>query len=262
MVRRCILISGASRGLGAALAQVYASPDTELILTARSMSSLDEIKRSCERAGSLVHCLVLDLQSRESIDLALSAICTIGLPDLIISNAGVYSGRKADGNLESWVEQQQQLTINLTQTIYFIGYLANLMKRRQSGHLVLISSLAAIQPQPDSPAYSASKAGLAAWGRALGEDLADFGVKMSVVYPGHIMSQQTAIHKGALPGIMTPQRAAQIISRRIGKRERVIFPRYLYWLICLSNSLPSWLRRRVNKPFRYHIDNSSEGDKE
>ena len=128
------------------------------------------------------------------------------------------------------------------------------MKDRGSGHLVLISSLAAIQPQPDSPAYSASKAGLAFWGRAMAEDLADHGVQISIVYPGHIESQQTAIQVGALPGLMSAPRAAEIIRKGIGKkRTQIFFPQHLYWLIRISNLLPGWLRRRLNRPFRYHV---------
>nr|WP_319514324.1 SDR family NAD(P)-dependent oxidoreductase [uncultured Cohaesibacter sp.] len=251
---RSILITGASRGLGAALARAYAAAGVDLILTARSLEALASICAECQASGAKVHCLPLDLTSEASIDDALAEIDLIGLPDLLIANAGVYSGRQENGLLESRDTQNQQLSVNLTGTIQFLDQCAQGMKDRGSGHLALISSLAAIQPQPDSPVYSASKAGLAFWGRSMAEDLADYGVQISIVYPGHIESQQTEMQVGALPGLMPAPRAAEIIRKGIDKkRARIIFPRHLYWLILVSNLLPGWLRRRVNRPFRYHV---------
>ncbi|WP_394704337.1 SDR family NAD(P)-dependent oxidoreductase [uncultured Cohaesibacter sp.] len=251
---RSILITGASRGLGAALAHAYADAGVDLILTARSVRTLEKICAECQASGAKVHCLPLDLTSEASIDDALAEVDLIGLPDLLIANAGVYSGRQENGLLESRDTQNQQLSVNLTGTIQFLDQCAQGMKDRGSGHLALISSLAAIQPQPDSPVYSASKAGLAFWGRSMAEDLADHGVQISIVYPGHIESQQTEMQVGALPGLMPAPRAAEIIRKSIDKkRARIIFPRHLYWLILVSNLLPGWLRRRVNRPFRYHV---------
>ncbi|WP_321336113.1 SDR family NAD(P)-dependent oxidoreductase [uncultured Cohaesibacter sp.] len=251
---RSILITGASRGLGASLAHAYAAAGVDLILTARSVQALKRVCADCQKAGAKVQCLPLDLAEEASIDDILEQLEAIGLPDLLIANAGVYSGRQANGLLEPRAEQDQQLRVNLTGTIQFLDRCAQRMKDRGSGHLVLISSLAAIQPQPDSPAYSASKAGLAFWGRAMAEDLADHGVQISIVYPGHIESQQTAIQVGALPGLMSAPRAAEIIRKGIGKkRTQIFFPQHLYWLIRISNLLPGWLRRRLNRPFRYHV---------
>nr|WP_321980757.1 SDR family NAD(P)-dependent oxidoreductase [uncultured Cohaesibacter sp.] len=251
---RSILITGASRGLGAALARAYAAAGVDLILTARSLEALASICAECQASGAKVRCLPLDLTSEASIDDALAEIDLIGLPDLLIANAGVYSGRQENGLLEPRDTQNQQLSVNLTGTIQFLDQCAQGMKDRGSGHLALISSLAAIQPQPDSPVYSASKAGLAFWGRSMAEDLADHGVQISIVYPGHIESQQTEMQVGALPGLMPAPRAAEIIRKGIDKkRARIIFPRHLYWLILVSNLLPGWLRRRFNRPFRYHV---------
>nr|WP_321524331.1 SDR family NAD(P)-dependent oxidoreductase [uncultured Cohaesibacter sp.] len=253
-VPRSILITGASKGLGAALAMACAAEDIRLILTARSTVALEAVKRHCELAGAQVSCLPLDLADEDSVEQALAFVEADGLPDLVICNAGVFSGRRSNGLLESRKEQREQLAVNLTGTIHFTDCLAQAMKERRRGHLVLVSSLAAIQPQPDSPVYSASKAGLAAWGRALGEDLAAHGVKVSVVYPGHIESQQTAAQMGALPGIIPASKAASLILRGVARgRERIIFPRHLFWLILVSNALPGWFRRWVNRPFRYHV---------
>ena len=255
------MITGASRGLGASLARAYAGKGVSLLLTARHVESLRDICATCEAAGAEVICLPLDLSHESSIQSAQDAIAEIGLPDLLIANAGIFSGRQENGLLEPSDEQARQLQVNLMGTIRFLDELAQQMKERNSGHLVLISSLAAIQPQPDSPAYSASKAGLAFWGRSMAEDLADHGVRLSVVYPGHIESQQTELQVGATPGILPADRAAQIIHAGIRKkRSRIVFPQHLYWLILISNLLPGWLRRRVNRPFRYHVARDRKAD--
>nr|WP_321461237.1 SDR family NAD(P)-dependent oxidoreductase [uncultured Cohaesibacter sp.] len=254
MMPRSIMITGASRGLGASLARAYAGEGVRLILTARRIEALTETCRQCEAAGAQVLPLALDLGMDESIDDILAHLVGSDLPDLLIANAGVFSGRRANGQLEASSEQARQLRINLTGTIGLLDTIAQRMKERRSGHLALISSLAAIQPQPDSPAYAASKAGLALWGRSIGEDLSLHGVAVSIIYPGHIESDQTAIHVGQLPGLLPADKAAAIIHKGIGKRrERIIFPRHLYWLILVSNLLPGRLRRWVNRPFRYHV---------
>ncbi|WP_319532437.1 SDR family NAD(P)-dependent oxidoreductase [uncultured Cohaesibacter sp.] len=254
MSARTILITGASRGLGAALARAYAQPDVHLILTARTLTALEGVSGDCGAKGAVVSPLVLDLVRPESIEQMLEALASLDLPDLVISNAGVFSGRHETGELEDVAEQAFQLDVNLGGTIRLVDPLIRRMQARRSGHVVLISSLAALQPQPDSPAYSASKAGIATWGLAIRDDLADHNVRISVVYPGHVESDQTAVHVGALPGIISADKAAAIICKGIARnRDRIIFPQHLRFLIGISNLLPGWLRRWSNRPFRYRV---------
>ena len=254
MSARTILITGASRGLGAALARAYAAPDVHLILTARTLKALDIVCADCVAKGATVTPLILDLVRLESLKQMLEALALLDLPDLVIANAGVFSGRHETGELEDVSEQTFQLEVNLSGTIRLVDPLIRRMQQRRSGHVVLISSLAALQPQPDSPAYSASKAGIATWGLAIRDDLADHNVRISVVYPGHVVSDQTAVHVGALPGIISADKAAAIICKGIARnRERIIFPQHLRVLIALSNLLPGWLRRWSNRPFRYRV---------
>ena len=83
------------------------------------------------------------------------------------------------------------------------------MRGRQQGHIALIASLAALHPLADAPAYSASKAGLAAYGAALREMLAAEGITLSIVYPGHIDTDQAAVQHGPLPLLLMPEEAAE-----------------------------------------------------
>ncbi len=252
---KVILITGASRGLGQALAIAYAGPSTHLILTARTLDALIPTQSKCEDLGAQITRLELDQNQPNKCDQFLHALQSLPQIDLFIANAGLFSGTSSNGQLEAISEQRKVLATNLTGTIHLTDGIAKRMKAAGRGQIALISSLAALQPQADSAAYSASKAGLAAYGLALGDFLAADNIPVSVIYPGHVETDQTAIHQGALPGLISADKAATIIQSGLAsKKPRILFPRHIYWLICLSNLLPRWLQRRVNAPFRYSVE--------
>lgn len=252
---KVILITGASRGLGRALALAYAGPDCHLILTARSVEALISTETLCAQKGARITPMMLDLASPGSIEEFLTHLTRLDLPDLFLANAGLYSGTGPDGQLEPVEQQRSVLEANLVGTIQLTDAIARQMVEIRRGQIGLVSSLAALQPQTDSPTYSASKAGLSAYGMALGDFLAAREVDLSVIYPGHIETDQTAVHQGALPGLISADKAAQIIRTGLDRRRsRIIFPRSIHWLILASNLLPRWLQRRINAPFRYHVE--------
>lgn len=251
-----ILITGASRGLGRALAEHYAEPDRLLLLTATSKENLDPVAQTCRKAGADVICFDLDLsdsQSTETFAASLKESPNL-YPDLYIANAGLFSGRQMDGSEECWASQQKQLSVNLTGTIQLTEAVAEVMSKTGRGHIALVSSLAAIQPQADSTVYCASKAGLAAYGKSRRIALEEDGIKLSILYPGHIQTDQTIRHKGSLPGLISAQEAAARIAHALTKEKRdFAFPRHIHWLVLLSNLLPWALQKRVNAPFRFRV---------
>ena len=258
MANRAILITGASRGLGAELARLYADPKTHLILTAREVASLSEVEQICRKQGAQVTSLAVDLEDPDSVGtfhagLADLELSTEGL-SLVIANAGIFSGRAANDDFESVDAQILQINVNLTANIALLMPIVEQMKARRKGQIAVVSSLAADQPQPDSPAYSASKAGLSAWARAMADDLVDYGVIVSEIVPGHIQTAQTEIHQGALPGLVSAKIAASLIKAGLTrKKRRIVFPKHILWLIWLSNLLPDPLRRLALKPYRYTV---------
>lgn len=256
---RTILITGASRGLGAALADLYARRGNTLHLTARSLEALASIKRQLESQGVKAHCHVLELADESAIRSLINQIEQSQSLDLVIANAGIFSGHASDGQMETAEQQDRQIQVNLMGAMSIATHAARYMQKRGSGHIALISSLAALQPQPDSPAYTASKAGLSAYGDALRDYLAEDGVKITTILPGHIESDQTAIHQGALPGLLSAEKAATIIAKGLDRgKARIMFPRHLYWLILLNRLLPAPIRRWANKPFRYSVKRPEE----
>nr|WP_321442485.1 SDR family NAD(P)-dependent oxidoreductase [uncultured Cohaesibacter sp.] len=264
MKQGAILITGASRGLGVALAKRYAAPGMHLILTARTINALSDVAAICHQMGAQVTPMALDLADPENVEAFHTARAALDLDpeglSLVIANAGIFSGRSQAGILEPVDSQIDQININLTANIALLTPIAEEMKRTGRGHIAVVSSLAAQQPQPDSPAYSASKAGLSAWAKAIADDLIEEGVLVTNIMPGHIRTDQTDGHQGQLPGLLTPEQAADIIYRGLERRKRqIVFPRSIDWLIWLSDLLPDPLRRLALKPYRYTVRPTPSG---
>jgi NAD(P)-dependent dehydrogenase (short-subunit alcohol dehydrogenase family) len=175
--------------------------------------------------------------------------------DLLFVNAGVYSGHGPGGQMETIEEVLGLIRTNLEGAAITIGAVLPAMRRRRHGRIVLIGSLAALQCLADAPGYSASKAGLVAYGEALREYLAPEGISVSIVCPGYIETAQTAHHVGALPLQMSPQRAAAIIRRRVDRgRSFIAFPLRLHMLIRLGRLVDWRTRAFFGRGFRFHTE--------
>lgn len=253
---RTIAITGASSGLGAALAVEYARPGVTLAFAARRTELLRQVEVACVERGAKVTWAHVDVRDIEQVEAWVAGIDPI---DLLIANAGVFSGNGPGDILESSTDAASQIATNLVGTIATANAAARQMKRRRQGHIALVSSLAAIMPLADAPAYSASKAGILAYGEALREYLAASSVTVSVILPGHIATAQTSVHAGPLPGIIPAEQAARIIHRRLERRETFIaFPRHMHWMIRLGRFLPWRARARANRPFRFHVTTAGD----
>jgi NAD(P)-dependent dehydrogenase (short-subunit alcohol dehydrogenase family) len=180
-----------------------------------------------------------------------------GAIDLVIANAGDFWGNGPNGALEPLERALSQVKVNLEGAILTVNAVLGRMRERKQGHIAFIASLAALHPLADAPAYSGSKAGVAAYGVALREMLAPEGITVSVVYPGHIDTDQTEAHVGALPLLMLPDEAAQTIAAGLARRRSFIaFPRGLVWFIRLGSLIPWQLRARLERPLRFHVSRS------
>ena len=253
---RTVLITGASRGLGAALARLYASDGLLLGLTARSDTDrLAAVARDCESKGAEVVTACFDVTDAAATRAWVGSVEERRAVDLVIANAGRFSGNGPVGRFEPLGSALDQISVNLTGAITTIDAVLPGMRTRKSGQIALISSLAALQPLADAPAYSATKAGLGAYGEALRELLAPEGISVSLVYPGNIATAQTAHHVGELPLMMSTDRAARIIKSGLDRRRtEIAFPRRLLWLIRAGKLLPWRLRALAGRSLRFHVD--------
>ena len=249
-----IVITGASSGIGAALARFYARPGVTLGLMGRDQVRLRAVASKARETGAIVQEGVLDLRDRDALTSFLTEFDAQHPVDLVIANAGVLDGRRADRTIEGADAARRVIEINLLGAIDTLHAVLPGMRRRRRGHVVLVSSLAALSPVTDAPAYSASKAGLLAYGRALRAAVAEEQVRVSVVCPGYVASAMTDSHIGEQPGKISADAAARLIGAGIRRNTAVIgFPRSLFMLSMITPFVPEAINRIATKGIRFHV---------
>jgi len=254
MNARRILITGASAGLGAALARRFAASGTTLLLCARRAERFKPLAEELRAKGAEVQFAQIDTADSAALRDWIAQIWRDGPVDVAILNAGVFSGRTPDGRAEQSAAASSLIATNLTGSIVAGLELAEKMRARRAGHLVFISSLAAFSPSADAPSYSASKAGLTSFARGLREDLAPANVQVSLVHPGHVATRQTAQHIGPLPGLVQVDDAAALIMRGLTRgRAEIAFPIHLRWALAVVALLPWRVQMRINRSLRFRV---------
>jgi len=248
---KTILITGASGGLGAALALRYASTQTMLILIARNKAKLTEIKDKCQAKGAQVINHIIDIQESEKVQTTIQQIDQQYPLDLVICNAGVSSNIGKNGEAESWDAICNVIDTNLYGVLATLNPLLTRMQQRKHGQIAIISSLAAYRGMPITPAYCASKAAVKSYGEALRGWLADDGIQVSVVSPGFVESEMSTQFPGDKPMMISAQKAADIIYRGLQKNKANIsfpFPLNLgmWFLAILPGGISDWFMRQFS----------------
>lgn len=237
MATKTILITGASSGIGAALAEAYASQGVTLILVARNEGRLAEVTARCEAKGAQVHSATIDVREREKLAQFINEIDAQHPIDLMIANAGISTGSMSGG--ETLEAAEQVFAINVDGLINSIHPLIPNMVARGRGHIAIMSSLAGICALPSAPAYSASKAAVRYYGDALRGALKKKGVQVSVICPGWISTPLTDKNNFPMPFLMPVERAAILIMHRLNqKKARIAFPLPLYLVLRFLSMLP------------------------
>jgi short-subunit dehydrogenase len=194
-------------------------------LQGRNSLRLAEVAAVCERKGARVLTQVLDLRNRESLITWLRDLGEQQRVDLLIVNAGVNTNIGPDGAGERWEDVQALVEINVLAAMATVDAVLPFMRRRGSGQIALISSLAAYFGLPVTPSYCASKAAIKAYGEALRGWLAPEGIHVNVVMPGYVESKMCRDMPGPKPFLMTAQRAAKYIKRGLARdKARITFP--------------------------------------
>ncbi|MEX1107317.1 MAG: SDR family NAD(P)-dependent oxidoreductase [Dongiaceae bacterium] len=237
---RSILITGASSGIGAALAEAYATSGVRLVLTGRDGTRLDTVGANCRARGAETDTRIVDVTDRRAMA-ALVAECDATAPlDLVIANAGVSAGTL--GGPEQNDQVRTLFAINVDGVVNTVQPTIEAMLPRGHGQIAIMSSLAALRGFPGAPTYCASKAAVKIWGEALRGALHDRGIAVSVICPGFIKTAMSAQNDFRMPLLMPAEKAADIIQRGLARnRARIAFPWRLYAAVSLVASLPPWL---------------------
>ncbi len=218
-----IVITGASSGIGEALSLEYANPHTRLALSGRNPERLKTVADACRKKGAEVEEKVIDVIDRAAMTKWLLDLDETVPIDLIIANAGISTG---SNGVDNWEETTRDIfAINLAGTLNTILPLIPRMRDRHSGQIALMSSLAGNRGMASSPAYSASKVAVKAYGEAIRMRYREDGLKVSIICPGFVESRITSKNTFKMPMLMKGPKAAKIIKTGLEKNKGIItFP--------------------------------------
>lgn len=235
-----VLITGASSGIGEALAKVYAGPGVALALTGRDPARLGAAAKACRELGASVATSTIDVTEAKLLAAWIAEIDRATPIDLVIANAGISAGTGGVG--ESEEQARRIMAVNVGGVFNTVSPILPAMRARGSGQIAIMSSLASFRGFPGAPAYCASKAAVRVWGEAQRGELRTFGVGVSVICPGYVVSRMTERNDFPMPMLMSAERAAAIIMRGIAKnRARIAFPWPIYALVRAVAALPPGL---------------------
>jgi len=217
-----VLITGASRGIGRAVAEAFAARGCATGLVARSEGELRELAGHLPGEGHEV--LAADAgEQREIAD----AVARFGEADVVVANAGVADYAPF---VEMELEDVERMTkVNWLGTVYAVHAALPGMLERGRGHIVVVSSGAALRSFPQAAVYGATKAAQRGFAEALWHELAGTGVDLTIVYPGEISTDIHAHERDSLPTWRTlsdeidPESLARRLVEAVERRERAVY---------------------------------------
>lgn len=250
--QKVVLITGASSGIGRALALEWGRRGARLGLTARRGEELLRLSEEVERAGGEALALPADVRDHAALNGVAERVRERwGGIDVLVANAGMSSTAAAT-RLNAG-EVGDLISINVIGVVNSVAAVLPAMLERGSGHLVAISSLASYRGMPKSGAYSASKAAVSTLFESLRVDLRKSNIAVTTIHPGFIRTPMTAGRKKKLPFLLEPEDAARRIIRAVERRARTYaFPWQLASLVRVIRHIPDAVYDRLasNSNFR------------
>jgi short-subunit dehydrogenase len=239
---KTVLLSGATGGIGLAIARDMAGRGATLVLSSRKQQALEELASSL--AGDGHRAIAADLAEEGAAE---RLVADAGEFDVLVANAAL----PASGKLDDFSQEElgRALRVNLEAPIRMARELLPPWRERNSGHFVFVSSLAGKAASPRSSLYSATKFGLRGFALGLRADLARTGIGSSVVMPGFIRDAGMFAESGAKPpmgvGTSTPEEVAEGVARAIeqDRPEVEVAPRRLRMLANFAARRPALAER-------------------
>jgi short-subunit dehydrogenase len=238
---KVVLITGASSGIGSALAVSLARRGAHLALLARRVDLLDNLAAEIKRNGGKALAITCDVRDLEAVQRAAEATRgEFGCIDVAVANAGMGIEAAAWKILPSDVAET--FAVNVIGAANMIAAVLPVMLEQGSGHLVAISSLASYRGLPRAAAYSASKAAMSNYFESLRIDLRGKGIDVTTVNPGFIRTAMTGGEEAKAPFLMELDAATQKLVQALERRPSVYaFPWQLATIVRLMKFMPNSL---------------------
>lgn len=241
---RHVLVTGASSGLGRALALACAKPGVTLHLSGRDAGRIGAAAAACRAAGATVLPRVLDVRDAAAMAEWIGAA---GRLDLVVANAGVSAG--TGGAVEPAAQARTVFETNLTGVLNTVLPALEAMAAQPPGtdglrgRVAVVASVAAFVAAPGAPAYCASKAAVQRWAEALDATERARGIRLHAICPGYIRTPMTARNAFPMPFLMDAEEAARRSLAGIAAgRTRIAYPWPVYWGARFMGALPLGLR--------------------
>lgn len=249
-----VFITGASSGIGEALARHYAAQGASLGLVARRGGLLQQLAASLDTPVTTYTADVRDADALASA--AADFMQRYGVPDIVIANAGVSRGTLTELK-EDTAAFKTILDINVLGLLHTFQPFIDGMRQRGSGSLVGIASIAGIRGLPGAGAYSASKAAAISYLESLRVEMRPHGIDVTTIAPGYIRTPMTDVNTYAMPFLMDADVAAAKMARAIAARRRFfVVPWQMGWLARFMRFIPPflWDWAMKNAPKKAHLD--------
>jgi short-subunit dehydrogenase len=235
---RKVIITGASSGIGRALALEYAGRGAALGLIARRADLLAQLAASLPVRS---YTYAVDVTDARSLAMAAEDfVARVGSPDVVIANAGVSAGTLT-GNPEDNAVFGEIMAINVIGMMLTFQPFVEAMKRQREGVLVGIASVAGIRGLPGAAAYCASKAAAISYLESLRVELRGSGVSVVTICPGYVATSMTSKNPYHMPFLMDAEVAASKMARAIAARKR-------FYVLPWQMALVGWVLRRLPRP--------------
>jgi hypothetical protein len=233
-----VVVTGASSGIGQALAREYAKRGAQLALIARRSGALQDLAATLP-----VHCYTYALDVRDAQALGTAArdfMQRAGTPDVVIANAGISAGNDTANPADNALFEET-LATNVTGMMLTFQPFLEAMLRRRKGVLAGIASVAGFRGLPGASAYSASKAAAISYLESLRVELRGSGIRVAAICPGYVATPMTEKNPYPMPFLVPAESAARQIADAIARGKRL---HVLPWQMAIMG----WLLRHLPRP--------------
>ena len=239
------VITGASSGIGWALAKALAAEGCKVGLVARRREQLAALAQEIEQAGGVAAFAPTDVGEREQTLAAIHELAArLGPVDLLVANAGVG----APTLLEPFnvPDVEKMFRVNVLGMIYSIEAVLPAMLERKRGHIAGVSSIASYKGLPGESGYTASKAAVNNYLEGLRIQVRDRGIAVTTICPGFVKTPMTEVNDFKMPFLLEADDAARRIVRALKRRKKVFnFPWQMSLMMKLTAWLPDWMVARA-----------------